>query len=103
MSNSKSIARPEAAPRSVSVKAALVATPEASAMRTAVVSPDAAELYGFGPQARIAMIRRGIPASVVGNLSARMGDHDVFTTATCYAGAIGREQPKADTGSNATM
>lgn len=81
MSNSKSIARP-AASRSATVKASWVttpatpatpATPGAPAVSTAVASPNATQLYSFAPQARIAVIRQGIPASVIGNLSARMG------------------------------
>lgn len=73
MSNSKAIARAAVAPRSASVEAPLVATSKAPAARTAVPSSDATQLYGFAPQVRIAVIRRGIPASVIGNLSSRMG------------------------------
>lgn len=54
MSNSKAHAKPAAAVR---VQATIAST----------------QLYRIDPQARIAVIRQGIPAATIGQLSARMG------------------------------
>lgn len=62
MSGSKAIATPSVAPLAVKEGVA----------RQAVVG-NGAQIYGFDPQARIALIRQGIPASVISNLSSRMG------------------------------
>lgn len=81
MSNPKAIAKLTAGPRAASVKAARVAATgafvqtkaAAPAARQGVPIVDGTQLYRFDPQARIAVIRQGIPASIIGNLSSRMG------------------------------
>lgn len=45
----------------------------ATAPTTPLIAADGAERYRVDPQARIALIRQGMPASVVGQLSSRMG------------------------------
>lgn len=62
MSGSKAVAK--------SSEASLAA--KGRVVRQAVVG-NGAQIYGFDPQARIALIRQGIPASMIGNLSSRMG------------------------------
>ena len=62
MSNFKAIATPAAAPRAAAVK-----------VDRQTIFVDGTQIYRFDPQARIAVIRQGIPASMVSNLSARMG------------------------------
>lgn len=62
MSGSKAIAKPSAMPRAAKVKIAGQAI---------VVS--GTQFYRFDPQARIALIRQGIPASMISSLSSRMG------------------------------
>jgi putative toxin-antitoxin system antitoxin component (TIGR02293 family) len=57
MSNSRAVAKPAATPSATSVKGKVAHT----------------QMYRFDPQARIAMIRQGIPASALSSLSARMG------------------------------
>lgn len=77
MSNSKAIAKPVAAPRAAKVKIArqaasgALARPLTATRQTIVV--DGTQIYRFDPQARIAVIRQGIPASMISNLSSRMG------------------------------
>ena len=77
MSNSKTIAKPAAAPRAANVKIArqgvsgAFAPPQTAARQAIVV--DGTQIYRFDPQARIAVIRQGIPASIISNLSSRMG------------------------------
>lgn len=81
MSNPKAIAKPAAAPRAANVKAAKVAASgalvqaKAAALgtRQGVTIIDGPQLYPFDPPARIALIRQGIPASTISNLSSRMG------------------------------
>lgn len=81
MSNPKAIAKLTAGPRAASVKAARAAATgafvqakaTAPAARQGVTIVDGTQLYRFDPQARIAVIRQGIPASMIGNLSSRMG------------------------------
>ena len=62
MSNFKAIATPAAAPRAAAVK-----------VDRQTIFADGTQIYRVDPQARIAVIRQGIPASMVSNLSARMG------------------------------
>jgi len=68
MSNSKTSAKAAAAAR---------ATGDTSLQPTMTVHrnvvAEEAHIYRVDPQARIAVIRQGIPASTVGNLSSRMG------------------------------
>ncbi len=77
MSNSKAIAKPAAAPRAANVKVARQAAsgafvqPKTTARQTIVA--DGTQIHRFDPQARIAMIRQGIPASMISSLSSRMG------------------------------
>lgn len=77
MSSSKAIAKPTALPRAASVKGARQASsgalvqPQTAARQTKVV--DRTQNYRFDPQARIALIRQGIPASTISKLSSRMG------------------------------
>jgi putative toxin-antitoxin system antitoxin component (TIGR02293 family) len=77
MSNSKAVAKPAAAPSAAHVKVARRAAsgalvePEATAAQTIVV--DGSLIYCIEPKARIAMIRQGIPASMIGKLASRMG------------------------------
>ncbi|MES2974458.1 MAG: antitoxin Xre-like helix-turn-helix domain-containing protein [Pseudomonadota bacterium] len=80
MSNSKAIAKPAAAARAANVKVARQAAsgafvqPQTAAAQTIVVDgTQIYQIYRFDPQARIAVIRQGIPASMVSNLSSRMG------------------------------
>lgn len=44
-----------------------------AATRPAIALVETPQIYRFDPQARIAMIRQGIPASTISQLSARMG------------------------------
>ncbi len=62
MSNSKAIAKPATAPRAANVKVA-----------RQTIFVDGTQIYRFDPQARIAVIRQGIPASTISSLSLRMG------------------------------
>ncbi|HEX8611516.1 MAG TPA: antitoxin Xre-like helix-turn-helix domain-containing protein [Telluria sp.] len=77
MSNFKALAKPATAPRAANVKVArkapsgAFAQPQTAARQTIVV--DGTQIYRFDPQARIALIRQGIPASMISNLSSRMG------------------------------
>ena len=77
MPNPKAIAKPGAAPRAANVKVALQAAsgafiqPETTARQAIFV--DGSQIYRFDPQARIAVIRQGIPASMISSLSSRMG------------------------------
>lgn len=77
MSNAKAVAKPAAAPRAANVKAVrqaargAFAQPQTPAFQTIVI--DGTQIYLFDPQARIAVIRQGIPASIISNLSSRMG------------------------------
>lgn len=77
MSNFKAIAKPAAAAHGAKVKVArqaasgAFAQPQTAARQTIVV--DGTQIYRFDPQARIAVIRQGIPASMISNLSSRMG------------------------------
>jgi uncharacterized protein (DUF2384 family) len=77
MSNSKAIAKPAAAAHAAKVKLARQAAsgasvPPTTTARQTIAAYDA-QIYRVDPQARIAVIRQGIPASMVGNLSSRMG------------------------------
>lgn len=77
MSNSKPIERPANVPRTTGVKAARRSASTGvvqtrTATRNTVVL-DVTQIYRFDPQARIALIRQGIPASMITNLSSRMG------------------------------
>ncbi len=71
MSNSKAIPKPVAAPRAakVNVTRELASATTAGQASAVVATP----IYRFDPQARIAAIRQGIPASMIGSLSSRMG------------------------------
>lgn len=81
MSNPKAIAKPAAPPRAANIKATRAAgsgafvevKAAAPAARKGVTIVDSTQLYRIDPQARIAVIRQGIPASMIGNLSSRMG------------------------------
>ena len=76
MSSSKTVGKPELAPRGSIVKTAQsgsggdFAAPKIAAPSVIV---EGKEVYLLDPQARIAVIRQGIPVSVIGNLSSRMG------------------------------
>jgi putative toxin-antitoxin system antitoxin component (TIGR02293 family) len=81
MPNSKAAAKP-AAPRGAARIKAATATrigvvhaniTGLAVARHGVTLVDGARLYGLDPQARIGLIRQGIPASMIGNLSSRMG------------------------------
>ncbi|MEO5933508.1 MAG: antitoxin Xre-like helix-turn-helix domain-containing protein [Duganella sp.] len=77
----KTIAKQAAAPSAARIKTVTAAgqdfvqakttAPAATRHSNAVV--DGTQLYRAAPQARIAVIRQGIPASMVSNLSSRMG------------------------------
>ena len=77
MSSSKAIAKPAAAARGASVKVArqaasgVIVRPKITVRQKTLV--DGTQMYLFDPQARIALIRQGIPASMISNLSSRMG------------------------------
>lgn len=77
MPNSKAIAKSAAAPRATHVKVARQAAssavfqPKTTARQNIFV--DGTQIYRFDPQARIAVIRQGIPASMISSLSSRMG------------------------------
>lgn len=76
MSNAKALAERAPAPRAAAVKVArpaagALAEPLTGARQGAVAA--ASQLVRFDPQARIAMIRQGIPASMISSLSSRMG------------------------------
>lgn len=62
MSSSKAIAKPSAMARAAEVRVAGQA-----------VGGNGPQIYKFDPQARIALIRQGIPASMISSLSSRMG------------------------------
>lgn len=80
MANRKAIAKAVTVRRPANVKAGeavassaiqgVVAAPAAGRGATVV---DGTRLYLFDPQARIALIRQGMPASKIANLSSRMG------------------------------
>jgi len=76
MSNSKANAKPAAAARSAGARAAQAAggafvQPQTGTRPTIAV--DVAQSYRLDPQARIAVIRQGIPASTISKLSSRLG------------------------------
>ncbi|USX11689.1 MbcA/ParS/Xre antitoxin family protein [Oxalobacteraceae bacterium OTU3CAMAD1] len=81
MSGSKTVAKRTTASSPARIKAATAAggglvladTTAPAVVRHGVTIVDGAHLYRVDPQARIAVIRQGIPASMVGNLSSRMG------------------------------
>lgn len=81
MSSPKSIAKQAAAPSAARIQAATAAgdgfaqakTTAPAAVRPSIATVDGTRLYLIDPQARIEAIRQGIPASMVGNLSSRMG------------------------------
>ena len=81
MSIPKTVAKQPAAPSAARVKAATAAgddfdqakTTVPAAARHSIAIVDGTQLYLVDPRARIAAIRRGIPASMVGDLSSRMG------------------------------
>jgi uncharacterized protein (DUF2384 family) len=68
MSNSKASAKAAAAARTASDNY----LPPTPSSRQTIVAEDL-HIYRIDPQARIAVIRQGIPASTVGKLSSRMG------------------------------
>ena len=76
MSNAKTVTN-SAAPRAANVKVArqdiggTFVQPKTSALQAIFV--DGTQIYRFDPQARIAVIRQGIPAAMVSSLSLRMG------------------------------
>lgn len=81
MSNSKTAAKPAPARHATNTEVS-GATPggtfasaktEARANQLERVVVGDARLYHFDPQARIAVIRQGVPASIIGSLSSRMG------------------------------
>ena len=81
MSGPKTVAKRTTASSPARIKAATAAasglvladTTPPTVVRQGVTIIDGAHLYRVDPQARIAVIRQGIPASMVGNLSSRMG------------------------------
>ena len=85
MSNSKALAKPAArkafakpaqaagAMAFAQAPQAAVAAPAKTARRGATVIFDGTQLYRVDREARIAVIRKGIPASMVGQLSTTMG------------------------------
>ena len=81
MSNPKTVAKQAAASSAARVKATAATgsslvqanTTGPAVARHSVTIIDGAQLYRVDPQARIAVIRQGIPASMIGNLSSRMG------------------------------
>lgn len=64
MPNSKVIGKPAAAQRAANVKLTRQVGNDAF---------DGTQIYRFDPQTRIAVIRQGIPASTISDLSSRMG------------------------------
>lgn len=82
MSNFKAVEKPVVAHRGANAKVARAAgsgavtsskaAAVAAAARTAIVD-DGTQIYRSDPQTRIAVIRRGIPASTISILSSRMG------------------------------
>ena len=76
MSNAKIIKTPAVAPLA-KLKAARQSTqgayPQLQATAHQEVVGETVQIYRIDPQARIALIRQGIPASVISSLSARMG------------------------------
>ena len=81
MSNSKAAPKPAPARHAANVRIAKAA-PSAPVVtaRPAIRAPHQSDifvedtgLYRFDPQARIAVIRQGVPASIIGSLSSRMG------------------------------
>ena len=81
MSNPKTVAKHAAASSDARIKAkaatcgnfALASTTAPEDTRHSATIVGGEQLYRVDPQARIAMIRQGIPASMIGNLSSRMG------------------------------
>jgi hypothetical protein len=77
MSNSKAIAKTRATAGAANIKVARPAASGALAQpQTAAdqaIDIDGTQLYRVDPQSRIAMIRKGVPASIIGILSSRMG------------------------------
>jgi uncharacterized protein (DUF2384 family) len=77
VSGPKAIAKPAAAPRAANARGARPTTGGAAGQAQAgprqTVAVADAQIYRLDPQARIALIRQGIPASMIGNLSSRMG------------------------------
>ncbi|MES3021819.1 MAG: antitoxin Xre-like helix-turn-helix domain-containing protein [Pseudomonadota bacterium] len=78
MSRSKAMAKAAAISRAANVKgearqavSGAFVESTTTAARTDIV--DGTQIYRFDPQARIALIRQGIPASIVGSLASRMG------------------------------
>ncbi len=72
MSSSKALAKSALASGAVAAKVARA--PFATTKARPVISVvDTPQIYRFDPQARIVMIRQGIPASTISQLSARMG------------------------------
>lgn len=84
MANSKAVAKPAAAPGAANVnvninvnikvarQARSAAVVQAKAADGQNIVADGSQIYRFDPQARIALIRQGIPASIISNLSSRM-------------------------------
>lgn len=76
MSNAKAIAKPTA-PRATIVTAVYKGVDGADIASAWMARQDMSEfsthIHRVDPQARIALIRQGIPAAMIGNLSARMG------------------------------
>ena len=82
MANSKAVAKPAAAPGAANVnvnvnikvarQARSAAVVQAKAADGQNIVADGSQIYRFDPQARIALIRQGSPASIISNLSSRM-------------------------------
>ncbi|MES2743261.1 MAG: antitoxin Xre-like helix-turn-helix domain-containing protein [Pseudomonadota bacterium] len=77
MSNAKAVEKSVTVARAAKVKLARQSASGAFTQRRAVAREpmvvDGTQIYRFDPQARITLIRQGIPASMIGNLSSRMG------------------------------
>jgi putative toxin-antitoxin system antitoxin component (TIGR02293 family) len=77
MAGSKSVEKPAPAPRAANMKAPRSAASGAfatakPAARQAITA-NGTQISRLDPQARIALIRQGLPASMIGKLSLRMG------------------------------
>ncbi|MGH8853174.1 MAG: antitoxin Xre-like helix-turn-helix domain-containing protein [Telluria sp.] len=79
MSKPKAMPKPSATPRVAKAAKGAASDSLVQAYAIAPATPqtarveEAAERYRVDPQARIALIRQGIPASTIGKLSSRMG------------------------------
>ena len=63
----------------------------------AEIAADSSQLYRFDPQARIAVIRHGIPASTISKLSSRMGmsKENLLTSLGLSRATISRKEKEA--------